>query len=931
MNPATLLPLLSRFAPLAGVAAVLAIVWLLGPTLAVAGAQPLAEPWQRWLATGLILLGVLLWYLVKWVLAQRREQGLQQALAGGEQGAQAIEQRLKLGFDALRKQRRSSGSMLAMPWYAVVGAPGTGKTTAIRASGLKFVARDVVGAEAYQGAGGTRHCNWWIAEEAVLLDTAGRYSYSEVANATDEAEWQRFLSTVKRFRPERPVNGVLVFFGLDHIATMSDGELVTMVGSVSARVRELAQTFGLALPVYAVFTKLDCLAGFRPLLEDLSDSECRRSLGVALDAVQEPERVRTAVEQGMAALIRNIELWTHGEVQREHNLSRSAQMIAAPLQLVALVPRIAAVMQRLAIDSAEGRLMRLRGLYLLSSVQEGALLDRVAAELDGSFGVPGADRLDARGGSRATFVEGLFREAVLPEAQLAGTDVAAVRRSALLRAVTASGIGILGLLVVLWLWGSFVQNRALVADVSAAADRYVAAAKASGAGAGPGPVLDRLEALGGVVDTAARNEPSPPFSMRAFLYQGRVLADGAGDILDGELTLGVGRRLQASLERALRGEEAESNDPFLAFGWLKAYLMLDEDYARQRDPDFLRQIADALWTREFHATPNNHERLLQQLDRLLARGLHSQAIDPALVERVRQQIGRNETELARFVYSAMESQTRIPGGQAQGLGDLLGSAGQRLFRARSGTAITIPALYTQAGASAFIGDLDGRLQAFCDAGWVLGKYMPSCDLVLGEAVRGDIRRQYAQRYIEQWDALLAAVSLTGNVKGQLEQRAGINQFLRNVWPHIDLPLDPPAPPGANPSASVADPKNDPRVLINAHFRPLSEALRGGELNRLMGNLDTIAGVIRLLDLDDAAGEVKLGPGGELSHQDRFRSSELNEAMARVASLQNPGFAEPLSSWYGAIQRAAEKLISDKRKQNAKRADAALEATAKPPQ
>jgi type VI protein secretion system component VasK len=33
-----------------------------------------------------------------------------------------------------------------------------------------------VGKAALRGIGGTRNCDWWFTNEAVLLDTAGRYT-----------------------------------------------------------------------------------------------------------------------------------------------------------------------------------------------------------------------------------------------------------------------------------------------------------------------------------------------------------------------------------------------------------------------------------------------------------------------------------------------------------------------------------------------------------------------------------------------------------------------------------------------------------------------------------------------------------------------------------------------------------------------------------
>src|SRR5262245_64185386 len=53
------------------------------------------------------------------------------------------------------------------------------------------------------GVGGTRNCDWWFTNEAILLDTAGRYTTED----DDRDEWMAFLDQLKKYRSEKPVNG----------------------------------------------------------------------------------------------------------------------------------------------------------------------------------------------------------------------------------------------------------------------------------------------------------------------------------------------------------------------------------------------------------------------------------------------------------------------------------------------------------------------------------------------------------------------------------------------------------------------------------------------------------------------------------------------------------------------------------------------------
>src|SRR5262249_61015588 len=96
-------------------------------------------------------------------------------------------------------------ALYALPWYMIGGPPAAGKSTALLASGLNFPYTPGSG-RGIRGVGGTRNCDWWFTQEAILLDTAGRYMTEE----DDREEWLAFLSFLRKNPPKKPLNGVLV-------------------------------------------------------------------------------------------------------------------------------------------------------------------------------------------------------------------------------------------------------------------------------------------------------------------------------------------------------------------------------------------------------------------------------------------------------------------------------------------------------------------------------------------------------------------------------------------------------------------------------------------------------------------------------------------------------------------------------------------------
>src|SRR3954468_9883833 len=119
---------------------------------------------------------------------------------------------LRRNFEqGVEKFRAAGKNMYSVPWYVLVGEPGSGKTEAIRHCNVGFPPglQDQL-----QGAGGTINMNWWFTNSAIILDTAGRLMFEEVAPGSSN-EWQEFLKLLKGNRPSCPINGMLLVIPVD--------------------------------------------------------------------------------------------------------------------------------------------------------------------------------------------------------------------------------------------------------------------------------------------------------------------------------------------------------------------------------------------------------------------------------------------------------------------------------------------------------------------------------------------------------------------------------------------------------------------------------------------------------------------------------------------------------------------------------------------
>ena len=173
------------------------------------------------------------------------EQAQEQALAAKPDKRAEIQElsaQIQQGINALKASRlgggrRGSAALYTLPWYVLVGPPGAGKTTALRHSGLVFPYLDPSGG-GVRGVGGTRNCDWWFTNEAILLDTAGRYT----TEAEDHEEWMAFLEQLRKFRSDKPLNGVVVAVSISELLDATDEQIEETGRKVRARIDEMQQT-----------------------------------------------------------------------------------------------------------------------------------------------------------------------------------------------------------------------------------------------------------------------------------------------------------------------------------------------------------------------------------------------------------------------------------------------------------------------------------------------------------------------------------------------------------------------------------------------------------------------------------------------------------------------------------------------------------------
>ena len=327
-----------------------------------------------------------------------------------------------------------------------------------------------------QGIGGTRYCDWWFTDQALLIDTAGRYTTQDSDAKIDRRSWLAFLDLLRRNRPRQPINGVLVAISIVDLLTLSAQEISAHADAIRRRLDELHERLRINFPVYALFTKMDLVAGFTQYFGELDEAGRNVVWGATFQTASKTANTVAKVPEEFDLLVKRIFERMPERLQDEPDPRARATLFGFPAQLTAIRKPIVEFLNRVFEPTRYQTKAALRGFYFTSGMQEGTPLDAVIGALQRSYGVESFGAAAYSGVGKSFFLHDLLTKVIFGEAGWVSTNMAAVRRSLILRAACFVAIALISAVVLgLW-WVSFNGNTTLIQATERGFDNYAAAA-----------------------------------------------------------------------------------------------------------------------------------------------------------------------------------------------------------------------------------------------------------------------------------------------------------------------------------------------------------------------------------------------------------------------------------------------------------------------
>ena len=944
----------------------LTAVWWLGPKWEIAGVHPLGTTLLRVLATIFIFLIAAVGY---GFYSRRKVRSLEQEKLDAQEAdaarpyIEALEGRLNDSLQLLKANLNTSDYLYKLPWYMVVGAEDSGKTSLINRSGQKFELTTVTNASGKTDGIRRRRdainlphdINWWISHDAILIDPDGmlvtqRPTTDETNSRLTERLWLHFIEWMGKTRSRRPLNGIILTIDFAKLASQQASDRKAYSTILRARLRETMEQLGTRLPVYVVLTKFDLIKGFDTFFQNISKSQRDEIFGITytFDVKADYDNWLDELDVWYDKFINIVNEESFDLMAKATTLRDRENLFSFVRELIGIKQALQEFLADVLESDPYSTPALVRGLYFTSVYQHGVPCNPFEDASSKNYQIPlVASTAFPATSSAIYFARSLFFKVIYPEAGLAedNQNVVDLRNKVMKIAAVVAGIGLFTLIggwQYYYIGNSNATEKVLTESVAFnsinISDRIDITGK---------KLLPPLNHIRNAAMVYADYEDRWPLVADMGLYQGRIIGPKTVQAYQNQLATRFLPELGAGVVEFINASPKASNDKLMA---LRVYRMI-EDMANRRKKIVTDWMAN-VWQKSFSEQRPIQDQLMVHLDYAMD---HVQADLPAykrwvsdtqkelltipLTNRVYRTMKHNAAsdfasplDLRAAIGPAFdviykhENERRRPTAEKE-----IESFSEPEFIAREEVennqienSYIIPAILTAPGFKDYFVEQNENITdiALVDS-WVLGirdtvKYSKEDE----KQLRKKIRSMYVYDYINTWEETLNRIEVqefkniphaVKILKSLVGKYVPLQRMVNTVREHSQI-YAPVAKDKDVKKALQADPNRKRAHEIEQAFSSLANLVRKGEnkpayLKEVIKSIDAVYEY--MLAIQDASDQ-----GGKAlqATQDRFafKGADPITVLERVAD----GLPEPLNvqltdvarqSWQVVLVRALQEL------------------------
>lgn len=639
--------------------------------------------------------------------------------------------------------------IINLPWFLMIGAEKTGKTSLLQHSGLKFLLTKKTKKNTTTHKPYAHHCEWWGTRDAVILDIPGNYILQDNRQPKDKLYWIDFLQLLRKHRYP-PMNGLIIVISLETLLVQTKHQQQRAYQNIKKRLVDLKQQLKTPFPVYVVLSKCDMLVGFNEFFSTLSSQERQQVWGIGLTKAQVSSRqhIVDTFDVEFDALVKRLNDRLITRLHQERTQHKRDRVSDFPLQVESLKKPLITFLQLISGLTTAKTKTPLRGIYFTSASPQEQCIDQLLVPLTRAFHLELATATASQPkADTAFFTQRLFTDVLFRDVDY--FDERAKTQHKVNRWVRYFSIAASVILVVICTtkWSQhLIQHAQRVSQTEAAVTHYQLLAKKADL-TEPDQFINALNAL----QQATQNlQTKPEHWLDAVeLVETKKLPTIANASYHQAIEVVLLTTLQQALQQQLSPQTPR--DPAVLYQTLKTYLMLADP--THFNPDMMRAWFNQHWQAQLSADANLNAQMQMHLTAWLEQSPNTITLDARLIQTARATLNQlsipQQTLMVLQDYESEHPYTLLL--------PFINTNNNHFFAAGS-KQITVPAIFT---AKNFLNTYESLVPTAVNSAlygnWVLGKKSPSQPAMRTQQWIEEAQDNYLNAYISTWQQILISL------------------------------------------------------------------------------------------------------------------------------------------------------------------------------
>ena len=248
----------------------------------------------------------------------------------------------------------------AIPWYLIVGNPGSGRSTALHAMNLTWDGKD----GPLETGLPQQLCTYWMPREAIVIEPEA----SVLGPNRQPDQLKELCAELKLSRPREPLDGIVLLLNIADFIDLDDRAIEDYANGIRRYMVEITQTLQADVPTYVVLTRYDAVWGFAEVFQWAPERNKEDPWGFTLPPETPSQESLPRIKEQLEGLNARLEAFCFAKLCSEDPPEQRVRAFQHLAEVRALMDKLRLVFDVVAMANAYERAPWIRAVALGSAL-----------------------------------------------------------------------------------------------------------------------------------------------------------------------------------------------------------------------------------------------------------------------------------------------------------------------------------------------------------------------------------------------------------------------------------------------------------------------------------------------------------------------------------------------------------------------------------